>query len=166
MGTLCQGCVHPCTECMADGFICTGCRLGYYLSNGMCIGMTSLSGCKGCLNCTDAITCYECDKGLYLSGTTCLPCLFGCNSCTNSTNCFGCQSGNYDSYFMMCVPYACVTRDAMNKCIQCPSGSYLNNDVCVTCINGCSTCTSVDICTSCVQGFVLLDNSCISKEII
>ena len=98
------------------------------------------------------MTCFKvCDTGFYYdgdtSGGTCILCPLECPSCYNHTSC--CADGH---------------AFENGTCTQCASNQFLasSNTSCINCPIGCATCSSGTVCTSCLDGYVVSGESCVT----
>ena len=93
----------------------------------------------------------SCPSGYYpnVIYNTCTPCKYTCETCTNSTNCASCSAIN-SRYFVA------------NECVP-MSGYYeslLRNAA--ACVSPYETCSSSTVCITCLPGFYMNVNTCIS----
>ena len=143
-----------------------------------------------CLNCTldssGATTqCFSCLPGFELSldNISCSACPTGCSLCSGSSFCTACQNTfilignvcvcdaslqmyNSGSQCQLCSDIfygcdVCTYNGVATSCTSCVSGMYLNGSVCSYCNYACESCSSELTCTSCPQGLVLSNGSCI-----
>lgn len=130
---ICVNCNANCKNC-DEGGKCFDCLEGYFLNkdNNKCESF--------------------CSRGMYLKNNKCETCGYNCDKCIDKENCLQCKdSSSLDK----------------NKCLdKCPNNSVLINNKCVQCKTldeNCSKCTenALDKCTACVEGFYLLNNSCV-----
>ena len=195
----CRPCHGSCAECRGNEAVdCTACFEGWLQVDGHCVQDLSdltmqcgvgqyfselLSNCTscptGCRNCSDDITCTQCQPGFFLQpravGQTaeetllchascltgyypdlaqqqCRPCPPSCSSCTDPSSCLSCAEGG--------VP-------VNGTCSQpCASGEYFNITMrqCLRCSSACSSCKDGYSCTSCVGKLLLTEEGrCLSS---
>ena len=148
---------NKCTSCTFDG--CQKCSSGYRLVDGFCSPECLRFGSK-CQRCsTDK--CTSCASGAFqINNFGCYSCkeAFGnyCNSC-NSTGCIKCNQGAYLASTKECIEcskkFAHCSRCSSTACSACSSGYYLSGGKCVSCISGCSQCSSRSVCNTCKSGY-------------
>ena len=190
----CRPCHSTCAECRGrEAVDCTACFAGWVKVDGHCVidmqcgpreyFSELLSNCTscpaGCQNCSDDITCLQCQPGFYLqlravgqtdeetllchsscqtgfypdqSQQRCSPCPPSCSSCTSPSSCLTCDEGG--------VP-------VNGTCSQpCASGEYFNVTMrqCLKCSPSCASCKDGHSCTSCVGKLLLADDGrCLSS---
>lgn len=104
-----------------------------------------------CLSCSTANTdiCYSCATGSYLVSSTCQPCDPVCITCTgNPLSCTSCSPGQYYAASQqVCTdcPRNCIACDSNGVCTTCRNGFALMNTACRSCIISCSNCLATDI---------------------
>ncbi|EGR30395.1 hypothetical protein IMG5_133130, partial [Ichthyophthirius multifiliis] len=101
-----------------------------------------LNGCSSCIN---AISCTNCIQGYYLDNSICVQ---------------NCPIGKYKND----INRNCTSQNV--SCIQeCPIGKFKNDSdrTCTLCNNSCSSCTSLNQCQSCNQGFYLDNSVCVQE---
>lgn len=78
--------------------------------------------------------------------------ILNCVSCASATTCSSC----YPGYLLNNATTACL--------VQCPSGKYSLNNVCVNCLDAnCANCNTNGVCLSCLNLYYLLSNgTCLS----
>lgn len=138
---VCSACSDNCYTCEGSSTKCTTCQSGDIL-----IETTSF--------CSDQ--CPE--ENFYLNQhddgvVLCSQCVEGCNCFQRSDYCTSCMDG-YALYNS-----DCVLED------ECPDGFYLGEGssgmaLCLECYSNCLKCNGADSCTSCDEGFSLLDSFC------
>ena len=170
-----------CTTCKSSTYLLFGqcvqdCPEGYYkYSNNTCLSNcppatypthSSCAECEsGCLTCQNSSTCFQCSPSLYLTQdfhcvSTCptgyhavnsnceLTCEDeDCDKCQNSSQtCVSCKSGTYlkDG---LCVNY-------------CPDGMFEDSNKCLSCMDGCSHCETLDKCEQCAEGKKMIEGTC------
>lgn len=128
-------------------------------SNSICYSCSS--GCKTCSvsarNCTSCPTnlpymldtvCYSgCPYGYYSDSSlgVCSQCINNCKACTTDVICLSCQTGFYLN------GTSCISN--------CPTRTYLENNVCINCSSNCGTCDSTG-CLTCDSGYLLYSSVC------
>ncbi|KAH0575908.1 Cysteine-rich membrane protein 1 [Spironucleus salmonicida] len=50
---------------------------------------------------------------------------------------------------------------ADKKCSQCIPGSFLENDMCTSCLKGCAKCKNPDSCEACAEGYIKENDTCV-----
>ncbi|KAL4471652.1 hypothetical protein ABPG74_008545 [Tetrahymena malaccensis] len=139
--------------------------------------------CATCFNPKNN-QCNSCTQGYYLYNHSCQPCLTGCIDCTSLQNCNKCDSSQgYFFYQQSCYKtcpngYLGVTNQsasasciqcaqkcltcsgAIDKCIKCNLGYYLNAGDCSPCSQNCSVCTNSTTCQQCQSGAYLINSGC------
>ncbi len=141
----CSASNYACLECSGSDN-CTLCSNSTTLFNGTCIPREAGACTEGsywnvtalsCLNCSDAIP--------------------GCAACLNSTLCTSCLSG------YLLVNETCLTPENFT----CQAGFYADptqNFACIMCSDAmpdCGECMNATVCLSCVDGYALVNNTCI-----
>lgn len=145
--------------------ICQSCLNNYYLLSGICFPVSPL-----CLtyNPTNG-NCLSCYNGFILSGTTCAiaPQIANCLNYSSSYTCIGCNAGFYlNNNQCTKVNPLCATYNLSNgQCLTCPSGYSLSLGQCVA--NSISNCItqSLTTCIACNQNYLLINNTCILKDL-
>lgn len=149
----CLKCIGPssndCLSCSAgyilDQYSCLSkCPDGKFNNNGTCFLCNS-----ACLTCTDTsqTSCLSCSNGQYLYKNSCIA---QCPTNTYNANfeCFDCQEN--------------CTRCTGSRCSQCSNHFFLENFTCEPCSLGCDQCSSLNQCSTCLQGYELKSGLCIS----
>ena len=140
-------CNLPCKTCTSDKDNCLTC----YTNTNITTDVYLYEDDNSCLEvCPDGT--YEDDDA-----DKCLSCSNICALCEgSSTNCTDCDSNS--SY-----PYLNKTGNTGTCLGGCPLYYYPDTSqypvLCVECVDPCSTCTEVDTCLSCVDGYFFLDSS-------
>lgn len=164
-----------CRTCSYRYAGCQSCFYGYVLSNGycyLCLDSNALS-CSS-TNFNYSLSCYAGYTSAYSSFSTggfCLPCSQNCLKCdlngphqcdpfrcalgfvqlTGTTNCTACLN-----FCSVC------DKNNINNCIDCGPRRYKDSTgQCLACPAGCANCTSQTVCTICLIGYTLVQNSCI-----
>lgn len=101
-----------------------------------------------------------CASGLYLSGSTCVPCSTGCESCTSANDCSGCLT-NYFKTGNTCTTcgQGCRNCSPTLGCSACGSGYVLNISTCLQCSTGCEDC-NLQGCVKCKLDYTLAHKAC------
>jgi hypothetical protein len=143
---------------------------------------------SGCVNCTSASECFECNIYTVLVNGICSynACTNLCEDCLSVTYCFHCQARSVFNYtyflnnnqYLKCqpCPHDCLTCYEDGRCSSCESTDFreLNNFRCLPlpgyfesnvnvagrCSVGCSQCSSNTTCTACYLDFDLSNNQC------
>ena len=154
-----ESCSYPC-ECTND--VCTGCvSADKYFSDGSCHDCI-----PPCLYCTGRTICQGCLGSYYLSGDSCLSCSKSCKSCQFSADkCLSCYDGYYkNNYKCEKCDSSCKTcKDSSTKCLNCANNYYYLNTIsqkCLKCKEPCKTCSSEDVCISCIDDYFLNGGKC------
>jgi hypothetical protein len=175
----CRPCEKNCEVCL-DSVTCTDCSLGFDLNKGDCNpkcenGQQMINGvcapcedskCKTCSG-LDLGTCNECAINMFIKegkcvdrcgegyytddNRNCKPCVDGCSVC-NPDKCIKCEGDNY-------------VFDG-TKCVHvCPVGTIPSGNQCVPCTGECGSClaNSLETCTDCPYGLVLLEGKCVKE---
>eukprot|EP00347_Sterkiella_histriomuscorum_P002038 403369714 len=184
----CKTCLDPCTSCTNTTF-CLYCDPGFkYIDDGF----------GKCIKETD-----PCPSGTFQDPSglvVCKSCPAGCDTCSSSTQCTKCQN-NYLLYGGQCLleqcpsgtyietdDKSCVDCDDSNciactyfECLLCKSGTYLDNQKCVTkcpdgfygdsvsnscmkCQSDCLKCQNNNYtCTACNSNTYLYGTSCVAQ---
>lgn len=125
---------YDCATCVNQAFNCTAC-INRNLEGNACVS--------------------QCTAGLVAINKVCVACTPNCRTCSNiQTNCTSCLSGLTPPVFLS--NYQCVT--------SCPNYTYANlsTSECTGCFTPCEMCSSINQCTSCQQGFYLINSSCVN----
>lgn len=164
---LCKPCDSSCSNCKGPGNKdCLSCSSGRFR-----LGVDTSGSCVQA--CPDGkylpLSLQDSKKGIlnnkwFLSGYysqqtqgVCIPCNSSCRSCDQKdpTKCTSCNHGSFlDNY-------RCVAAN------ECSNGTYANATLkaCDSCFSVCSACTgpTPDHCSACIQGYHLLNSSCIIR---
>jgi proprotein convertase subtilisin/kexin type 5 len=174
-------CSNNCRSCLTDNITCLTCYItssNYLFSNGNCLKNcsynqfinttnNSCSQCQNiCLSCSSNDICISCNSSsLYPiffnntclsncplgyfnnTATSCLSCPSSCLACSLYTFCSICNI-NYGLYNNTCLG-------------NCPNGTYLLNQICNNCTNGCLICTTQG-CTQCNSTTLLYQLNCVT----
>ena len=155
----CKYCQTVCLSC-SDGHTCTSCKQRKW-------GSTCQNDCSNCKTgyCHIDNGCAECVDGYYrnyfdsLQGYLCSVCPETCTRCTSPNDCSACQSGYWGSSCQndcnVCKDSYC---DRQYGCTTgCNTGYYQRSSsyprYCDRCPEKCLTCTSVNICSQCEEGY-------------
>ena len=157
--------VNDCQNCLNETY-CTSCPEGYYVNeNHTCsdLGILNIT-CKQ--RFPDNSGCVICNDGWFAFEKECFSCQEGCHYCLNAESCIECE----DEWFMIeGVSTTCQHFDKLTNCqnktqsgcIGCEDGYYLRERQCYECMTNCTTCSSNDECTSCIENFVLKGTDCL-----
>ena len=170
-------CYPPCSECKSYNY-CTACidslaiardgkctcPPGYYLDqylcrpcNSNCTLCESQDYCTKCKDPNAHLISYKsgyvcaCNFGMYFNGEICTDC---------SSICVGCIYNQFN-----CIMCADLNSQKIENGCQCKPGFYQEEE-CVPCNDACATCNDFDYCTSCINGFELVNNECINEIIV
>ncbi|ELP89083.1 protein serine/threonine kinase, putative [Entamoeba invadens IP1] len=160
----CDSTISYCNDCyyneISSKAICTTCKRGTYISNGICLNCTSLVGCSDCL--ISGPTCTVCKGGYYLSNEKCNVCSTGCTTCTSNTACSKCAAGYYldGTSCTICSPTCAKCNSVSGVCTSCATGLVYDSPkskVCVTCTTFDAHCTSCPtesrVCAQCATNY-------------
>lgn len=168
-----------CDNCI-NASACASCNTGYIYFNYTCLltappGYVNISGqavpCTGdCATC-DILqsNCTSCKTLYYLSNQcltvcpstyapvngVCTACSSPCLTCSQTiSNCTACLTTLSPAVYLS--NWQCITT--------CPSGTFAStaNYTCAACVSPCSTCTALTLCASCVSGYFLYQQSCLT----
>lgn len=118
---------------------CKVCYRGYYLNEqGKC--RACADGCQECFGTAD--NCTECFVTEYVLNGTCAICNYGIPFCIS-----------------------CMLNGTQLECVSCPPAMILVNGVCKFCPLHCATCSNLTSCLSCITGYFLQNQACISCKI-
>jgi hypothetical protein len=179
------GACFPCNNSLnylANCLSCTNvnscglCQNGYQLFNpvgspGTCI-LCNIPNCQSCGLSGSTVVCQTCAVGYSQNGGNCIQCLYPCATCNSNAlpnNCASCQP---PLYFSVALPNGtclansipnCVSYNPtnINQCTSCVTFFTLNttSNLCqFNCPGNCLSCSSVTVCTQCVQGYYLSSN--------
>ena len=179
----CLNCDSNCETCQSLPTKCTSCKNNYFLSD---------NECYECTDCKEkeenSCKCLSCTEGKYLENNQCKNCSFPCKSCETEPNrCQTCEDGYYyDHYQCISCHNRCKTCNSgsigennhncqsckdefvfhENNCLnECPEKYYENNKECFLCNQLCnSTGAHCNNCTSCIEGYYLLENEMNCKK--
>lgn len=130
----CVACTNNCSTCLSSTSYCLSCIAGNYLYN------------------SSSPTCStSCPVGLFQNNVTqtCTGCISPCSFCSiMASNCTSCITG-------LLLNYQCVSN--------CSIGYFQSGSICYSCNNNCTSCNSLQICTSCISSLVLSGQSCVSS---
>ncbi|KAL4429707.1 hypothetical protein ABPG74_001393 [Tetrahymena malaccensis] len=157
----CLKCLPSCQAC-SDGQSCTSCIVGYYLANNICNKCdSSCASCKGPRYVMNGSTCQACGQGYFMDNNNiCIQCHISCAYCNgpNQNQCTTClQKGYFISIRQnnICVPICDLSQAQFINLTINPLQQY-----CSQCSTLCQTCQDSQNCTSCIQGYYLLQNKC------
>ena len=151
----CQKCkMDHCLKCeFTDDYSnkeCLECESNYYLTSNKtckhCENVYNSNGNGYCTICSDnktdllsAKSCYCYNEYFLNENNTCTFCIKGCINCI-------------------------LAEDKTPYCLECKSGTFLNENECLICTGGCETCildeNNQTICTSCYSNYALLNGTC------
>ena len=116
----------------------------------------------GCNKCGAEGVCLGCQNGSVLQFGMCIStCVLGSFNLNNTCQlCLNHTINQVKNTTLQCIaPYV---RDLDDNCkLECSLGSYPYLGTCYSCPLECSSCNSQQICTSCSQGFLLQENTCV-----
>ncbi|KAL4506331.1 hypothetical protein ABPG73_017065 [Tetrahymena malaccensis] len=146
----CLPCQQPCASCSITTTNCTSCQKNYTLNpqTNQCKSLCHQS-CKTCLYPYSDTSCSSCNEGYYLNNNNqCLQCQIPCQNCYQAaTQCKSCIEGYIlDQNTLECVLNCdkscktCFSPQNSNSCTSCPDGFYLINNQCQKCDFPCQTC--------------------------
>jgi hypothetical protein len=141
--------------------LCSACNYGYYLNNGRCVFANPF-----CATIDQKGACLSCSQGYVLSGTFCAVSSTICNITNPITNlCSACDSG------FVLSGINCVAQVTLNpfclifiggRCINCVTGYFLNNGICLYPNNNCLTSNpTTKKCLSCYRSYFLTNGQCL-----
>ncbi|OMJ66070.1 hypothetical protein SteCoe_37218 [Stentor coeruleus] len=156
-------CNNSCLTCFYDSSNCQECPEGMYLDYIYCYYCPD-----NCISCEDQNYCNKCEEGYELNDNNecvelwcnlrdCITCEYFKDQCTE------CISGMYiDAYFTNCCGMSCRTcsSDDGFVCLTCYEGTYLDDEDCYDCQEGCESCDSEYNCFSCRDGYSFSDGEC------
>ncbi|KAL4462946.1 hypothetical protein ABPG73_004017 [Tetrahymena malaccensis] len=168
----CQKCDQSCLHCYDSGNDkCYQCNMGYYMnnqycmkcepncktSNGQCVNICP-QGQYNQLNSIDTLLWQNYKFDDIISPTNCQMCDLNCNECIQTDRkCTQCSS----DYLL-----------SDQRCSsECQSNQYLDinpitqQTVCMNCLIPCQQCSDRNTCTSCIEGYTLIDGKCFYQNI-
>ena len=146
---------------------CSPCNSSSYYDNFTNTCKSFLCHDTNCYSCTStqADSCIQCKLGFELQYSSCVPC-FSLEFYNYTTEtCIKCNSSSYYNT----INNTCTSCNSSshydkttNTCFECNSTSYYNSftNSCHKCSSLCSSCSSAQICLSCVESSTLYQNSC------
>jgi proprotein convertase subtilisin/kexin type 5 len=142
-------CTLPCKTCVTNMVTCTSC----YNNTAISVMVYYLSVNNSCVS--------SCPNGYFTDAANllCIACSSPCKTCSGSTNnCTSCVSGSS-------FPYLNVTSGFVGTCLtQCPAGMFPDTSqlvpICTMCQSPCSTCTSSNVCLTCVSPYYMYSGIC------
>ena len=159
----CSKCQIHCLEC---GFIdsCSQCEPNWTLSlNNQCGLATNCP--ENCKVCDGNSNCLQCNVGSRQQNGQCTACIKGCDQCGDGETCQICSS-DFDLVGSKCllqpVDVSCTEncKGCENGiCLECNAGWWMDTNHCTTCSDPCKTCLDDTLCTSCIDGLQLNDQS-------
>ena len=186
----CNDMLYNCKKCHfigEEGFIaeCDECESEYYVNGGKqcssCYYENLPSNSGRCYYCSTKSLpdyCY-CESGYALFNYSCYKCPENCFICeydpqTKSTKCLRCSSGYIFNSAKECINcgYGCekclLDRNSQPLCFGCYSGYTLEENLCLSCPDGCSNCKlnsdkTGTVCINCNDEFIFdpKTNKCI-----
>ena len=110
-----------------------------------------------CAECSDTITCTECENGQYLgSGDQCFGCMENCNLCSSDSACTQC-SNTYKLETDGSCAKCQYSREYFAECIKCENaGSSL--DTCTVCVNSVAHTFTKEIYSTTTYGLIDEEN--------
>lgn len=142
-----------------------------------CLPVEPVTGCaeyiKSQLTAVGSLTCSVCYSGYYLSAGNCLPLTPAPNCKTYSTSedaCVECQPGFFPSASSACSRNpqginGCANYAGPNVCDLCDSDFFLSDGQCLRVSSPVLNCKSYgssdSLCAECLNGYILVANSCI-----
>ncbi|KAM3143777.1 hypothetical protein pb186bvf_004053 [Paramecium bursaria] len=163
-----------CTSCLSqilfDGDCLSQCPIGYYQDQKSCIKCS-----QNCTTCT-ANECKICSANYNLIDNACVEkCPLNCSSCQNQI-CTNCSTGYL--YNQQCIDQCpqgyygnnqqCQTCEQncnscnSNQCLTCQDNYILKDFTCqLLCSENCLECESYSKCTTCLQGYDMVNNKCL-----
>ncbi|KAL4495395.1 hypothetical protein ABPG73_022440 [Tetrahymena malaccensis] len=199
-GGICYQCDFSCHTCNGKtNKDCLSCKSGlYFLPDGSCgycpengfyIDGTYCKKCdSSCLTCSgpsqsECITCLypysyfdqsyycqkchtDCQKCFGSQQNECLKCL-NTNLFITSQNrtCGLCLSAEFnDGTKCIKCQNNCLSCTSLNDCTKCENGYYYKNQICNKCDDNCLSCTDKYQCNSCASNYTLYDGLCFNCE--
>ncbi|KAH0569548.1 Cysteine-rich membrane protein 2 [Spironucleus salmonicida] len=163
--TPCIKCKDECATCTgtsAEDATCLTCADGKYLSGEACADCDSK--CTTCTGSEDT-ACQSCTNGNVQSGSTCATCVSGQTTnctCDSAENCSTCA--NDMSKCATCIND--YDPNGETPCEKCKEKFFEDTSAtpskCTSCSNNCTACTSSSVCTTCDDGFSLINNKCVA----
>ena len=105
----------------------------------------------GCLLCSTATTCDECEDGYYAAEDICFPCDASCKTCDGGTSsdCESCYNLKVldGSECVGCSDANCYECTAVDYCVDCRLGYAPLSGVCEECIENCLECDDTTTCS-------------------
>ncbi|EAR81858.2 zinc finger lsd1 subclass family protein (macronuclear) [Tetrahymena thermophila SB210] len=146
----CLPCQPPCATCAKTTTNCTSCLQNYTLNpqTNTCKSLCH-QNCKTCLHPYSDTSCSSCYDGYYLNNINqCLQCQSPCQNCQKvAIQCKSCIDGYIlNQSTLECVLNCdkscktCFSPQNSNACTSCPDGFYLINNSCKNCDFPCQTC--------------------------
>lgn len=135
MTHMCLLCHYSCKTCSGAGpDQCTVCADGYYRRKSLCVA--------------------KCEEGEFIVDGQCMSCDKKCLTCfgPKDDQCYTCAENTATGLGYYYFNFKCVS--------DCIAGYYADNfeKVCTPCKTVCSSCTSWDFCTGCIDGPYQLNN--------
>jgi len=166
-----------CKTISTNSGLCISCFKGYDLIQGNCVLSVSKNAKPSDSGCAswdwDNQVCLQCSKNwVFSSNGACVPVSDQCNTFDASGSCTSCFKG-YDLVNGNCVfsksnnaqpsDLGCANWDWNNQiCLSCSKGYTLNsNKICTAVSTQCNAYDTQGLCTSCYQGYDLINGSCV-----
>mmetsp|Transcript_9539 Transcript_9539/g.18553 ORF Transcript_9539/g.18553 Transcript_9539/m.18553 type:complete len:780 (+) Transcript_9539:233-2572(+) len=148
-----------CTLCPDSTFVeantCKPCRAD-------CATCLTASKCETCLD-SNAIGPEECPckPGFFKDGFVCTACSAGCEECLSASVCVKCSDSKAEAVSGVCTCKNGFIKvsDSPLKCEGCLPGTFLYNETCETCTEGCATCVEKGKCVTCKDPTAVLSAS-------
>ena len=163
---LASSCDSNCLDCSDTGD-CLSCDLGLYPSG------------PNCLTCqSEPVICTNLDVNTWscyctsTSTSTRLAAAPGPSShCSLGYSCYVCTSGACLNALGKCVTCptqsaGCLSVDSYGNCANCGDGYYPNGFTCSACNSKCDKCKWAEVCTHCVEPYLLVDNYCCDPKCV
>ena len=186
VGASCESeCIENCETCK---FPCVKCNQGYYVDQGQCpkcnencltcniygtrcdscfegFGLIYSTCVKGCMDhCPSCDSpCTVCEQHYYLHNGVCIECDTACNNCNGlgPDHCIECATGYHNEKGVCKGDCQEHCKSCDEPCSECETGYFIYQQGCQKCEPTCATCElKYDKCTSCLQGFGLVENKC------
>jgi hypothetical protein len=162
----CSTSIQGCTACSTNLTTCTACQSGMYLLDNTCFLCSVF--CSTC----NSTTCITQNPQVYIANNQPIisPCYMPCISCSSAspTICLACTYG-YMLQNNTCVicgaSSGCKFCGSASQCQACYNYQLLNSlFICMPCSGNCQSCSiSQSNCTSCLNNYLLVNNTCVSE---
>ncbi|EDR25918.1 protein serine/threonine kinase, putative [Entamoeba dispar SAW760] len=190
-GGICSPCSEECLECEGSANTCISCdTTKRYKTNQTC-KLRTVNGVDICERVdVNLTTCKICGENYYLSDTgECIETVVpncakqvgtDCEKCVRSfvkknNQCIKCDGSvtnglcyypvGLKSNIKTEIENSCMVRNEIG-CVRCQTGYYLDSTTttCRACKEECSSCTSLNQCSSCKPGYYLSNGDCVSSS--